>query len=158
MSLWVMPVSLPAVEAVIPAPPDAVFEWVTSFTKNTTQGGSRVLSTEENGDLICEFVSVVYGLMGRRKVHRTIERVTLEPPAEVRFQGMRGPLDLLSDRFTLTPVEGGTLFRYESTVGLKGSVLGWLLCRTYVCVVLGRFMRDHVAKIGEHFASQASSR
>ena len=138
--------------SLVAAPPEDVYAWVTSFTKNTTPGGSRVLSAEDNGDLICEFVSVVFGLLGRRKVHRTIERVTLEPPNEVRFRGVEGPLDLLSDRFTLQAVEGGTLFRYESTVGLWGSVFGWLLCQTYVRAVLGRFRRDHVAKIREHFA------
>jgi Polyketide cyclase / dehydrase and lipid transport len=153
MSFWVMPVRLPAVEAVVTAPTTDVFEWVTSFTTNTSAGGSRVLSTEENGDLVCEFVSVVVGLLGRRKVHRTVERVTLEPPGEVRFQGMQGPLDLLRDRFTLTEVSDGTLFRYESTVGLPGSVFGWLLCQTYVRAVLGRFMRDHVAKIRDQFAT-----
>jgi hypothetical protein len=152
VSFWVIPVRLPAVEAVVAAPPADVFEWVTSFTQNTTGGGSRVLRREPDGDLTCEFVSVVIGLLGRRKVHRTIERVTLTPPTEVRFRGVEGPLDLLSDRFTLQAVEGGTLFRYESTVGLPGSVFGWLLCQTYVRAVLGRFMRDHVAKIRDHFA------
>jgi hypothetical protein len=155
VSFWVISVRLPAVEAEVPAPPEDVFAWVTSFTQNTSAGGSRVLSTEENGDLVCEFVSVVFGLLGRRKVHRTIERVTLDPPREVRFRGMKGPLDLLSDRFTLQAVDGGTLFRYESTVGLKGSVFGWLLSQTYVRVVLGRFMRDHVAKIRAHFETSA---
>lgn len=157
MSFWVMAVELPAVEVLVPAPVEDVFEWVTSFRQNTSGGGSRVLSTEENGDLVCEFVSVVFGLLGRRKVHRTIERVTLEPPSEVRFQGMKGPLDLLSDRFTLRSVEGGTQFRYESTVGLKGSVFGWLLCQTYVRAVLGRFMRVHAQKVREHFESEGAA-
>jgi hypothetical protein len=152
VSLWVLPVRLPAVEAVVSAPREEVFDWVTSFMRNTSGGGSRVLRTEKNGEHVAEFVSVVYGLLGRRKVHRTIERVRLEPPREVRFQGMEGPLDLLHDRFELTEVEAGTRFRYESTVGLRGSVFGWLLCQTYVRVVLGRFMRKHVSDIQNHFA------
>ncbi len=147
-----MPVVLPSVEAIVPASPETVFEWVTAFKENTTGGGSRVLNTEENGDLIVEFVTVVFGLMGRRKVHRTVERVTLESPHEVRFQGVKGPLSVLRDRFTLQEVEGGTQFRYESTVGLPGSIFGWLLCQTYVRALLGRFMSQHVEKIREHFA------
>ncbi len=158
MSLWIIPVRLPVVEALVSAPPQEVFGWITSFTKNTTGGGSRVLSTEENGDLIVEFVTVMFGLMGRRKVHKTIERVTLEPPGNVRFEGVQGPLDVLRDRFTLSATEGGTLFRYESTVGLKGSVFGWLLCHTYVRALLGRFMRQHVDKIRDHFAALPSNR
>lgn len=151
MSLWVIPVRLKPEQAVLNANPHEAFMKVTSFTRTNSTIGPRVLSREPDGSLIVEFRSAVRGLLGRRKVHVTVERVTLSEPYEVTFQGIKGPLDLLSDRFTFAEAPAGTIFTYESTVGFKGSLLGWLLCQTYVRVVLGRFMRQHVEGIKAQF-------
>lgn len=151
MSWWVMAVKMPAAEVNVPASPEDVYESLTSFTRESNEDGPRILQREVGGELVVEFRSQVTGLLGRRKTHRTVERVTLNPPHEVRFRGIEGPLDLLSDRISLRPEGSGTRVRYESTVGLRGFVLGWLLCQTYVRIVLGRFMRRHVEGIRARF-------
>jgi hypothetical protein len=152
MTWWVIPVKMPPAEILIAALPIQVFDQITAFARSSNADGPKILRIEDNGDLVVEFRSEVTGVLGRRKIHRTVERVTLEPPVEVRFSGIEGPLDLLSDRFALFEAAGGTLFRYESTVGLRGSLLGWLVCRTYVSLVLGRFMRQHVSRVKEAFS------
>ena len=44
---------------------------------------------------------------------------------------MEGPLTLLHDRFLLKVDGNCTLLRYESQVGLRGRLLGWLIARFY---------------------------
>jgi hypothetical protein len=55
----------------------------------------------------------------------------------------------LRDRISLTAEANGTRVRYESTVGLKGSVFGWILVMLYVKPVLQRFMRGHLQQLKE---------
>jgi hypothetical protein len=152
MSWWAIPVVMPPAQAFVPAAPDDVFEYLTAFAWEPNEGGPKVLRQEPDGTLLVEFQSQVTGLLGRKKTHRTVERVTLVPPHELRFRGVKGPLDLLSDRISLEPEGHGTRVTYESTVGLGGSVGGWLLCQTYVRLVLGRFMRKHVEGIAARFS------
>ncbi len=143
MNFWVIPVTLKSVEIEINRPREAVFRFVTPFRHEQSKS-PRLLSREQDGSLLVEFNSSVKGLLGREKTHRTVERVNLTEPSDVYFSGVEGPLDLLSDHFSFTQTENGTLMRYESTIGLKGSLLGWLICQTYVRAVMGRFMQNHV--------------
>ena len=105
--------------------------------------------------LIVEFRTTVTGLLGGRKTHRTVERVTLSEPSEIRFEGLEGPLDLLRDRISLVEENGGTRLRYESTFGLKGSFLGWLLGMLYVKRVLSRFMQQHLRQLRDSMEGEA---
>lgn len=148
MSWWVIPVRLPPVEVHIHADPQLAFEVLTAFGAKLPDGASsRVLRDEGNRKLV-EFHSSVPGFLGRTKRYRTVEWVTLDPPNEVRFQGVEGPLDFLEDRFVLRDDgRGCTSFRYESTAGVKGWLGGWLIARTYVRWVLGRFMGEHTLEL-----------
>ena len=157
MSLWVMALRLTPAEVYVDASQAAVFARLTAFRENRLPNAwPRVLEADESGSsLLVEFRTPVTGLLGRRKVHRTVERVTIDEPNEVRFQGVEGPLDLLSDRISVEAFEGGTLVRYESTVGLRGSVFGWLLCLLYVRPVLGRFIKQHLMQLKRSVESDA---
>lgn len=146
MNWWIIPVTLKPAEIDIDRPIETVFRYVTPFRHEQSKR-PRLLKREPEGLLLVEFDSQVRGLLGGVKTYRTVERVWLNEPYEIRFQGVEGPLDLLSDRFLFTETRSGTHMRYESSVGLRGSILGWLLCQTYVRIVLGRFMRKHVAEL-----------
>ncbi len=139
-----MPVRMEAAEIQVDAEKSGVFRNLTSFATGSGSIGPKVLVREEGGTLLVEFRTTVTGFLGRRKTHRTLERVTLREPDEVLFQGVEGPLALLSDRISLVTEGAGTRVRYESTVGLKGSIFGWLICKLYVRRVLGKFMRQHL--------------
>lgn len=148
VGVWVIPLQLKPAEVYVQAAPADVFARLTAFRDiKLPNAWPRVLEQEESGSLLVEFRTAVTGLLGRRKIHRTVERVTIREPDEVLFQGVEGPLDLLHDRLSAEPFEGGTLVRYESTVGLRGSVFGWLLCFLYVRPVLQRFMKQHLAQL-----------
>ncbi|HEU0073768.1 MAG TPA: SRPBCC family protein [Dehalococcoidia bacterium] len=149
LNIWIIPLQLKTAEVYLHAGRDEVFARLTGFRENRLPNAwPRVLEADESGSsLLVEFRTPVTGLLGRRKLHRTVERVTIDEAAEVRFEGVEGPLDLLHDRFSTEPFEGGTLVRYESTIGLRGSVFGWLLCLLYVRPVMQRFMVQHLTQL-----------
>lgn len=144
MSIMVIPIRMPSVRAHIRADPRLTFEVATAFGARQQDGsGSRVLERAEDGRLLVEFWSDVPVRGGRRR-YRTVEWVTLRPPARVEFRGIEGPLHVLQDRFVLDDGDGCTTFRYESCFALRWSVVGWLIGMVYVRPRLRRFMREHV--------------
>ncbi|MBI4305389.1 MAG: hypothetical protein HY678_03625 [Chloroflexi bacterium] len=147
MNLWVIPVRMKPVSAHIHADRRLAFQVLTAFgARQNGEGASKVL--QDDGDAkVVEFRSVVPMLFGRKKEYRTVERVTLKEPEEIRFQGVEGPLDLLQDRLVLSRAKDCTWFTYESTVGVKGSLAGWLVSQLFVRPLLSRFMRQHVVKL-----------
>ena len=108
-------IRLPPVEVHMHADRRLAFQVITAFGAAAEKDGpfSRMLSREDNR-LLVEFNTPVRGLLGGRKVYRTVERVTLHEPEMIDFEGVTGPLSLLHDRFTLEQEEGCTRFRYES--------------------------------------------
>ena len=135
------------------------FQVLTAFgTRGEDGRSSRVLKTEGDRRLV-EFQSPVptfrRGLKRGHKVYRTVEWVTLREPDEIRFEGVEGPLDLLEDRFMLRNKNGCTLFRYESTIGIKGGIAGWLKGQLLVRPALSRFMRDRSRTLKQTIESRA---
>lgn len=147
MSLWIIPIKMKPAEVQIKSDRLGVYTRLTSFADDSPPGGPRVLVREGPGVLIAEFRTSVTGLLGGSKTYRTVERVTLNAPVDIRFEGIEGPLDLLRDRISLAEESGGTMVRYESTFGLRGSLLGWLLGMFYVKRLLGRFMQQHLQQL-----------
>lgn len=153
---WIIPVRLRPVEVLVHADWRLAFQVLTAFGTPSSHGDawSRVL--EREGDsLLVEFHTPVRGPLGRTRTYTTVERVTLREPVAIEFKGVRGPMPLLRDRFVLEDLDGCTLFRYESVVGLGWWVLGWLLATTYVRRTLGRFMREHALHMKETIEARA---
>ena len=151
-----IPIRLPPVEIHIHADRRLAFQVITAFdTAAENDGpGSRVLSQEGN-ILLVEFNTPIRGLLGGRKVYRTVERVTLHEPEMIEFEGVEGPLPLLHDRFTMEQEEGCTLFRYESEFGVRGWVFGWIIGMLYVRPKLKRFIREHVEEMKQTIEARA---
>ena len=128
------------------------FQVLTAFGAKKSDGpGSRVLK-DEGDRLLVEFVTP----MGKgSKTVKTQEWVTLNEPGEIRFSGVKGPLQLLEDRFTLEDDNGCTNFRYESTIGVRGWWLGWLIARYYAKPIVERLMRAHMPEMKEAIENRA---
>lgn len=137
MSAWIIPIRLSPVTVHVHADRRLAFQVLTAFGVSQEGGSSKVLADEGDSKLV-EFHSSIGG-----KAYRTVERVTLREPEEIRFEGVEGPLALLRDRFVLEDAGGCTRFRYESTIGLRGWLVGWLVGQLRVRPVLARFMRAH---------------
>ena len=156
MGWWVIPVRLPALEVHIQADPRLAFEVLAAFgAKQGDDASSRVLQDEGDKKLV-EFHSSTRGFFGRTKHYKTVEWVTLDPPNEVLFEGIEGPLDHMEDRLSLSEQDGCTCFRYESTVGVKGWLGGWLVTQTYIRWVLGKFMREHTESLKQAIEQRAA--
>ena len=104
-----IPIRLPTVEVHIHADRRLAFQVITAFGAPSEKDvpSTRVLSRED-GRLLVEFNTPIRGLLGGRKVYRTVEWVTLREPEMIDFEGVSGPLSLLHDRFTLEQEEGCT--------------------------------------------------
>jgi hypothetical protein len=151
-----IPIRLRPTEVHIHADRRLAFEVITAFGARSqpSHGTSKVL--ERQGDqLLVEFHTPVRGLLGFRKVYRTVERVALRPPEAVEFEGVEGPIRLLRDRLVLADEGGCTRLRYESTIGLGWGPFGWLVGRLLVQPMMRKFMREHVVEVKETIEARA---
>ena len=151
-----IPIQLRSAEIHIHADRRLAFEVITAFGARSqpSQGRSKVL--ERQGDqLLVEFHTPVRGLLGLRRVYRTVERVALHPPEAVEFEGVKGPIRLLRDRLVLVDEGGCTRLRYESQIGLGWGPFGWLAGRLLVQPVMQRFMRGHLKEMKETIEARA---
>jgi hypothetical protein len=73
----------------------------------------------------------------------SVEWVIFHEPDTIDFLAVEGPLHFLNDRFVLEDAAGCTRFRYVSTFGLKGWIVGWLVGRFRVKPFLILFMIEH---------------
>lgn len=151
----IVPIRLKPVELHIHADRRLAFQVLTAFGARQEDGGSSTVLKDEGDRKLVEFHSVIPTHGGKQKTFRTVEMVTLHEPDEIRFEGVEGPLDLLKDRFLLHDVAGCTLFRYESTFGIKGGLGGWLRGQLIVRPVLRRFMREHSLKLKKTIEDRA---
>ena len=155
----ILPIRLRPVELHIHADRRLAFQVLTAFGAQQDDGGSSAVLKAEGDRRLVEFHSVIptFGRAQKRgrKIYRTVEWVTLLEPEEIRFEGVEGPLDLLQDRFVLRDLDGCTLFRYESTIGIKGGIAGWFKGRLLVRPTLSRFMRNHSLKLKQTIEASA---
>lgn len=110
---------------------------------------------QENGRLLVEFHAPIKGLFGRTKVYTTVEWVTPREPEQIEFEGVKGPLPLLRDRFVLETWGDCTRFRYESTFGVRGWWPGWIIGKLYVEPIMKRHMRHHVEELKKTIEARA---
>jgi hypothetical protein len=150
----VIPIRVEPEEIHIRADRRLAFEVVTGFTSGNgaPEGAPRVLETD--GDrLLVEFRTPVDLGFGIRWHFRTVEWLTLKEPEQIDFDlvpgkgPIRGGLKLLTDRFSLHDVDGCTEFRYESTFGIRWSVLGWLLGKLLIQRAMKQHMKKHLAAL-----------
>ena len=151
-----IPVRLPPMEVHIHADRRLAFQVITAFGASAAGDGasSRVLSREE-GRLLVEFHTPAPGLLGGRKVYRTVEWVTPHEPERVEFETVQGPMSMMRDGFILQAQGGCTRLRYESEFGIRGGVVGWLISRLYVRPRLQRLMREHLQELKETIETRA---
>lgn len=144
--MWIIPIQLTPVECHIHADRRLAFQVLTAFGARQEEGSSRVLADQGARKLV-EFETPIGSSRHGTTLCRTVEWVTLREPEEIRFDGVEGPLALLQDRFVLSDEHGCTRFRYESTIGLRGSIIGWVYGRRHVRPTLERFMQRHSRRL-----------
>jgi hypothetical protein len=141
--MWMIPIRMEPVEAHIHADRRLAFQVLTAFGTSQPDGSSSRVLLDAGERKLVEF-HTLYAVDGEvRKVLRTVEWVTLHEPEAVDFFGVEGPVPFLRDRFLLEDAGGCTRFRYESTFGLNGWLVGWLVGHYRVKPRMSRFMLAH---------------
>ena len=143
MGWWTLPVKLETQEEHFHADRRLAFQVLTAFGRKDTPDASSLVLKDEGARRLVEFRAD----RGKGKTTITNEWVTLDEPGEVRFSSVKGPLQLLEDRFTLDDDNGCTNFRYESTIGVRGWLFGWLIARFYAKPIVEGMMRSHVPEM-----------
>jgi hypothetical protein len=138
---------LPPVECHIHADRRLAFQVLTAFGAKQEDGGSSRVLVDEGHRKLVEFRTPIPTARGGATMYRTVEWVILREPEEILFEGVEGPLTLLQDRFLLRGEDGCTGFRYESVIGMGGSVAGWVLAQRRVRPRVERFMIHHVHQL-----------
>jgi hypothetical protein len=155
----ILGIRLKPVEIHIHADRRLAFQVLAAFGTRQDDGSSSTVLKAEGDRRLVEFHSVIptfrRGQKRGQRTYRTVEWVTLLEPDEIRYEGVEGPLALLQDRFVLRNLDGCTLFRYESTIGIKGGIAGWLKGQLLVRPVLGRFMRNRSRRLKETIEARA---
>ncbi len=155
----IIPVKMQSLEVHINATRSLVFQYLTAFGVPGPDGTRSTTVLQDDGDRkLVEFRTEVKGLFGRTRRVRTVEWVTLHPPDAIGFDGLKGPLPLLQDRFELEEHgESCTVLRYHSTIGANGWWLGWPVAKWYVKPLVERHMREHMAEMKGALETRAES-
>jgi hypothetical protein len=128
----------------IAADPETVFDVIASpylgRTPRALSGEIEVLERSSDMVLAAHRTPVAGGL-----VTTTLETVRFEPPRQVAFRLVRGPVPHLVERFTLDPESGSTRLGYEGELGTDFGAVGrrWgdVVGRTWVATVQDSFDR-----------------
>ena len=157
VSLRPIPITVEPQEVHVHADQRLAFQVLTAFGGRADESGaSTKVLAEEEGRRLVEFHTPDRGLFGRRKVYRTVEWVTSQEPERIDFEGVEGPLPRLCDSiFTLGVLGNCTMLRYESTFGVRGWWLGWVVGMLYVRPTMRRFIRRHLVELKETIEARA---
>jgi len=121
----------------IDAPRGLVFEVIAApYLDKAGSFGSHIEVLERGADLV---VAAHHTPLPRRAVATTVEAVGFDPPREVTFRLLRGPVPHVTERFALDEVGERTRLTYEGEMGTDywalGELWGKLVGRIWVRTV-----------------------
>ena len=157
MGFWFIPIRVSTEEIHVQADRRLAFQVLTAWGAAGPDGKRTSKVLEKSGDrLLVEFHTSVNMLFGLKTVQRTVEWVTLDEPGHIDFEGVQGPLPVLLCRWSLEEWGDCLRFKYDATVALHGSILGWIFGILYVRPTLRRMMREHLAELKETIEARAA--
>ncbi len=108
----------------IAAPPALVFQMLAAIGQGAQQHGERAEILEQrDGELVCDFWARVSLPIGRDRLVRTRERVTLHPPDRIDYEHLDGPVRGLRESILIgTTAAGETRLTYTGTYEPSGFV------------------------------------
>ncbi len=138
----------------IDAPCDMVYQWVSAFGAGGTnaEGESSRMLYRDGNDAIVQFKT-----RSGRTLHNTIEHVKLEPPTEITFLHLEGPLLHAREEFVLEALNGATILSHRGEfIWRKILLAGWLVGMAYVRPAFERVMKRHLRQIKEGCEARAA--
>jgi hypothetical protein len=141
------------IEVRIAAPRDLVFEMISEpYLRHTPQdSGIEVLARGKDLAVAVHHTKVHF------YTARTVEAVKFEPPAQVGFRHLAGPVPHAVEEFALEEAQGSTALRYGGEVGIDFFILGRLAGRRWVRPQWERAVREDLEDLKQR-AEQLSAR
>ncbi len=128
----------------VDAPAGLVFEVVAS-------AGKKIRDIE--GGTVVEFESVWRG-----RVVRTVEEVLLDPPSEIRYRWLEGPLEHVEERIGFTErSDGTTSMTYSGEIGTSDGIGTRLRLLMLVRPAFNRLVLEHLEQ-GKQVAEKRAHR
>jgi len=128
----------------VDAPAQLVFEVVGS-------AGKKIRDIE--GGAIVEFESEWRG-----RIVRTVEEVLLDPPRQIRYRWLEGPLELVEEAISFAEqADGTTSMAYSGEIATTKGVLDWLRLLLGVRPIFNRLVREHLEQ-GKNVAEKRAQR
>ena len=148
MGLWLIPIRVPTAEIHVEADRRLAFQVLTAWGAARPDGRPTSKVLEEDGDrVLCEFYTPVNGLFGFKWLQRTVEWVTVNEPAVIRFEAIKAPLPVLLCTWSLDEWGECTVFKYDATIALHGSVFGWIFGMLFIRPMFKRMMEEHLIEL-----------
>lgn len=128
----------------VDAPAGLVFEVVAS-------AGKKIRDIE--GGTVVEFESV-----WRDRVVRTVEEVLLDPPRQIRYRWLEGPLEHVEERIGFAERgDGMTSMTYSGEIGTSGGIGAWSRLLMLVRPGFNRLVLEHLEQ-GKQVAEKRAQR
>ena len=145
MGFWFVHIRMPTAQIHLEADRRLAFQVLTAWGALRPDGTPTSKVLERSGDrLLCEFYTPVRILWRLRWLQRTVEWVTATEPSRIEFEGVKAPVPVLLCAFSLDEWGGGCLFKYDATIALHSSFLGWIFGILFVRPMFKRMMSDHL--------------
>ncbi len=156
MSLWLIPIRVPTAEVHVHADRRLAFQVLTAWGVRGPGGQPRSKVVERSGDrVLCEFYTPVSGF-GRSWIQRTVEWVTVVEPERIEFEAIESPFSLLLCTWSLDSWGECCVFKYDATIAVPGSVVGWALAVLMLRPMFKRMMKQHLIELKKTIEARAS--
>ena len=156
MGLWFIRIRIPTVQVHVEADRRLALQVLTAWGVTGPRGEPTSKVLEKSGDrVLCEFYTPVRAF-GRRWMQRTEEWVTVVEPERIEFEAIKAPLPVLLCTFSLDEWGDCCLFKYDATIALHGSLLGWVFGALLIRPMFRRTMREHLAEMKARIESRAA--
>ena len=157
MGLWLIRIRVPTAEIRLRADRRLAFQVLTAWGAARPDGKPTSKVLEKSGDrVLCEFYTPVKTFLGLNWVHRTVEWATVTEPERIEFEAIKAPLPVLLCTWSLDEWGSCSLFKYDATIALHGSLLGWMFGVLFIRPIFKRMMETDLVELKATIEARAA--
>lgn len=150
------PITVGPVSIDIAAPPALVFQMLAAIGQGAQTGGERAEILEQDGDeYVCDFWTRISIPVGRDRLVRTRERVTVQRPDRIHYEHLDGPVRGLQESIRVEDAPGGSRITYRGIYRPRG-LLERFRAAAIARPAIHRVMRGHFADVQTRAEARAA--
>lgn len=157
MGFWLIPIRIPTAEVHVQADRRLAFQVLTAWGAAGPDGKPTAKVLQKSGErVLCEFHTPVKAFFGLEWVQRTVEWVTVTEPERIQFEAITAPLPVLVCLWSLDEWGECCVFKYDATIALHGSLIGWIFGILLIRPIFKRMMREHLVELKTTIETRAA--